>query len=151
MYTLVLGLHSWLRWVALIAAALALYFVATERDGAGKSRSDRWGLVLMIALDLQLVLGVLLYFWLSPFITEALGNMAAAMKDSGVRKFVVEHPSMMLVAIVLAHVGRILARKAKTADDRRMRLLICFGLALLLMLISIPWPGMAGGRQLFRI
>jgi hypothetical protein len=32
-----------------------------------------------------------------------------------------------------------------------MRLLICFGLATILMIAGIPWPGMRAGRPLFRI
>jgi heme A synthase len=149
MYTLVLTLHSWLRWLALLAGVLAIYSVLSEREGSG--RSDRWGLVLMIALDVQLLLGVLLYVALSPFTAEAMRDFGAAMKNPGLRFFAVEHVTLMLGAVVLAHVGRVMARKAKTADARRMRLLMCFGLATLLMLLAIPWPGMASGRPLFRI
>ena len=110
-----------------------------------------WGLVLMISLDVQLLLGVLLYVALSPFTAEAMRDFGAAMKNPGLRFFAVEHVTLMLGAIILAHVGRVMARKAKTADARRMRLLMCFGLATLLMLLAIPWPGMASGRPLFRI
>ena len=39
----------------------------------------------------------------------------------------------MFVAVVLAHVGRVLARKAATPAAKRTRLLICFGLATLLI------------------
>jgi hypothetical protein len=149
MYTLVLALHSWLRWLALIAGVLATYFVMSEREGSG--RADLWGLVLMIALDVQLLLGVLLYVALSPFTAEAMRDFGAAMKNPGLRFFAVEHVTLMLGAVVLAHVGRVMGRKAKTADARRMRLLMCFGLATVLMLLAIPWPGMASGRPLFRI
>jgi hypothetical protein len=149
MYTFVLALHSWLRWLALIAGVVATYSVLSDQKGSG--RADVWGLVLMISLDVQLLLGVLLYGALSPFTAEAMRDFGAAMKNPGLRFFAVEHVTLMLGAIILAHVGRVMGRKAKTADARRMRLLMCFGLATMLMLLAIPWPGMASGRPLFRI
>ena len=72
------------------------------------------------------------------------------MRDPVARFWAVEHISSMLVAIVLVHVGRVLARKAATPGAKRMRLLICFGIATVLMLAATPWPGMATGRPLFR-
>ena len=149
MYTVVLALHSWLRWLALIAGVVATYSVLSDRKGSG--RGEVWGLVLMISLDIQLLLGVLLYGALSPFTAEAMRDFGAAMKNPGLRFFAVEHVTLMLGAIILAHVGRVMGRKAKTEDARRMRLLMCFGLATLLMLLAIPWPGMASGRPLFRL
>ena len=32
-----------------------------------------------------------------------------------------------------------------------MRLLVCFGLAVLLIIGGMPWPGMPNGRPLFRM
>ena len=57
----------------------------------------------------------------------------------------------MFVAVILAHVGRVLGRKAKTPSAKRTRLLVCFGLSTLLMLVGTPWPGMMNGRPLFRL
>jgi hypothetical protein len=56
----------------------------------------------------------------------------------------------MLAAVVLVHVGRVLARKAKTPAAKRTRLLVCFGLATVLVILGMPWPGRPGGRELFR-
>lgn len=151
MYTLVLSLHSWLRWVALIAGIVATVSALSNRAPNGKGAADIWGLVLMISLDVQLLIGVLLYVALSPLTAAAMRDFGAAMKSPGLRFFAVEHVALMLAAAVLAHVGRIMARKAKTAESRRSRLLICFGLATLAMLFAIPWPGTASSRPLFRL
>lgn len=78
-----------------------------------------------------------------------LDNFGAAMKDPGLRFWAVEHVSAMFAAVILAHVGRVLARKAKTTAAKRTRLLVCFGLATVLILLGMPWPGRPGGRQLF--
>jgi len=52
---------------------------------------------------------------------------------------------------VLAHAGRVLARKAATPAAKRTRLMVCFGLAAMLVILGMPWPGRPGGRPLFRV
>ncbi|MBZ5557038.1 MAG: hypothetical protein LAO77_07145 [Acidobacteriia bacterium] len=162
MYSAVLLLHSWIRWVALVAGVgttLAALRGAvgdgSPSSGAGRpvpenSVADRWGLVMMMTLDLQLLLGLVLYLVLSPNMQEILNHFGASMKDPALRFYAVEHISAMMGAVILAHVGRVLARKAKTAPAKRTRLIVCAGLATLLMIAGMPWPGRPGGRALFR-
>ena len=141
MYSLVLIVHSWLRW-AVIAAGLA----AAVRGGSGNQAAAKWYTSL---LDTQMLLGLLLYFVLSPFTTSALHDFGGAMKSPQLRFFAVEHVFGMVIAIALAHVGRSRVRKAPL--ERRGRIaLIFFGLSLVALLASIPWPGMPAGRPLFR-
>ena len=152
MYLTVLTAHSWLRWVALLAGVYATVTLLTESGCVqARGRAATLGLVCMVALDLQLVLGLLLYSGLSPTLRAVSGDFGAAMRDPVARFWAVEHLVLMLAAVVIAHVGRVLARKAATDSSRRNRLLVCFGLATILMLLGIPWPGMRGGRPLFRI
>jgi hypothetical protein len=151
MYLAILTVHSWIRWAALLCGIGATLAAATDRSGAAKGPADRWGLFLTIALDLQLLLGLLLYFVLSPFTKVALQDFGAAMRDPGLRYWAVEHVTMMLLAVIIAHVTRVLARKASSAAGRRTRLLFGFGLTTVIMLIAIPWPGTPNGRPLFRV
>ena len=152
MYPLVLVLHSWLRWVTIVAGVGAIATTAADRSVTIRtSRADLWGLALMIALDVQMLLGLLLYLVLSPITTEAMRDFDAAMKNPALRFFAVDHVALMFAAVILAHVGRVLAKKARTADQKRSRLLICFVLATLAMLFAIPWPGLPSGRPLFRL
>ncbi|MSO30902.1 MAG: hypothetical protein EXQ48_08170 [Acidobacteria bacterium] len=152
MYILVLLLHSWLRWFAVITGVAVTVTLITTRPEEGQvDPADRWGLFFMIAMDLQLLLGLALYLGVSPNSAAILNDFGAAMKDPAARFFAVEHITIMVFAIVMAHLGRILARKAKTPASKRTRLLICLGLATVAMLAGTPWPGMAGGRPLFRI
>ena len=150
MYELVLLLHSWLRWGALIAAVLATLTAFGIKPGRDSGQADKWGLIFMIMLDLQMLLGLLLYFALSPATQAIFGDFGAAMRDPVARFWAVEHLTMMVVAVVLAHLGRILARKARSPSSKRLRLLICFGLATLLLFAGTPWPGMTAGRPFFR-
>ena len=147
MYYLVLLLHSWLRWVA-IAAGVGATAAATS---PGSDGSEKTGLLFIIAMDLQMVLGILLYAFLSPNTAAIMQDFGAAMRDPVARFWAVEHVTMMVAAVVFAHLGRVLARKAATPGARRTRLLVCFGVSTVLMLAGTPWPGMAAGRPLFRI
>jgi len=157
MYSTILALHSWLRWVALAAGVLAT--IAAARDTSSLSASsgrpsagllDRLGMILVSTLDLQLLLGLALYFIVSPNMAEIRANFGAAMKDPAARFWAVEHITTMLGAVIAAHVGRVLARKTADANSRRMKLFICYGIATILMFLAVPWPGMRAGRPLFR-
>ncbi len=151
MYTTVLLLHSWIRWVALVACVGVTLAALRGKVVGEKSIADRWGLVAMMSLDLQMLLGLVLYLGLSPNMQEILNHFGESMKRADTRFWAVEHISAMFVAIVLAHVGRVLARKAATPAAKRTRLLVCFGVATLLLLVGMPWPGRPGGRDLFRL
>jgi hypothetical protein len=147
MYTTVLVIHSWIRWIALVAG-VGTTFAALRRQDA---TADRWAMITMTTLDIQMLLGLLLYLVVSPNMQQILSHFGDAMKDPTTRFWAVEHITAMMIAVVLAHVGRVLGRKAATADKKRMRLLICFGLATVLMIVGMPWPGRPGGRPLFRV
>lgn len=150
MYTTVLALHSWIRWIALIAAVGTTLAALRGKVAGANSLADRWGMIAMMALDTQMLLGLLLYFVLSPNTKAIMENFGAAMKDPALRFWAVEHTVTMFAAIALAHVGRVLARKAASPVAKRTRLLICFGLATVLIILGMPWPGRPGGRVLFR-
>ena len=151
MYTTILALHSWIRWIAIIAGIGATMMAMRDSSGpSGSSRLDRWGLALVTALDVQMLLGLIMYLVVSPTMDAIRGNFGAAMKDPVARFWAVEHIAGMLVALVLVHVGRVLGRKATNPDSKRMKLFVCFGIATVLMVLSIPWPGLRAGRPLFR-
>jgi len=148
MYTLTLVIHSLLRWlvVAFGLIAFARGLVGWLGAKPWTTIDNRLSAVFVISLDVQMLLGLLLYAVLSPLTTMGFQNMAAAMQNSIVRFFLVEHLVMMIVAIGLAHVGR---AKAKRADDptAKHRLeAIFFGLAVALILYAIPWAMDAASR-----
>ena len=151
MYTAVLVLHSWLRWVVLATGVMAVVSLRGTGTPARDAAAERWSLAFMMTLDVQMLLGLLLYLALSPQTQAILNNFSASMRDPVARFWAVEHVSAMLFAIVIVHVGRVLGRKARTADAKRSRMMLCFVAALVAILAGIPWPGMAAGRPLFRM
>ena len=146
MYSFVLLLHSWIRWIALVAAIGTAFAALRRREAA----TERWALAAMTSLDLQMLLGLILYLAVSPNMQAILANFGEAMKSPASRFWAVEHISAMFGAVVAAHVGRVLARRAISPDRRRIRLMVSFGIATLLMILGMPWPGRPGGRELFR-
>jgi len=151
MYTTALLLHSWIRWIALVAVVGATLAAVRGKVAGSTSLADRWGLVAVTTLDIQMLLGLILYFVVSPNMQEIRAHFGEAMKNPQLRFWAVEHISAMFVALVLVHLGRVLARKAKTPAAKRMRLLVCFGIATVAIFLGTPWPGTAAGRPLFRL
>src|SRR5262245_57766291 len=101
MYSLLLGLHSWIRWLALVAAVGTAFAALRGQVHGDGSVADRWGLFAMAALDLQMLLGLALYLVFSPNMRPILENFGGAMKDPALRFWAVEHVTAMFGAIVL--------------------------------------------------
>jgi hypothetical protein len=150
-YAAVLTLHSWIRWLVLLTGIAAFGRAAAGASGRKPWRpsDDRSGFWFVMMLDTQVLLGILLYAFLSPVTHRAFGDFGAAMKTSGLRFWAVEHTAGMLLGLALAHIGR--ARTRKTDSLRRHRVAaIFFGLALAVILASIPWPGTPNARPFLR-
>lgn len=150
MYATLLVVHSLLRWVVLLAALAALL----RAFGGWSSRrpwtpaDDQAGKYFILFFDIQVLLGLLLYAGFSPLTQAAFQDFGAAMGNSVMRFWAVEHLVGMLVAVALAHIGRVRARRGRDAAARHRTTAIFFGLALVVMFASIPWPFMAAGRPL---
>lgn len=146
MYQGMLHLHSTLRWVILILLLLAVYKSFADRNKAFTPGHKKTGLFLMIACDLMLLVGV--YQWITgPWGLKNIQNigMSAIMKNSVSRFFAIEHTIGMLIAIILVHIGYGYSKKNIPDVVKHKRTLLFFGLALLIILISIPWPFRAVG------
>jgi len=152
MYSAFLLIHSLLRWVVVIAGLLVVARAISGITGARDWQSAdnvavRW---FSIALDVQFLIGLLLYVWLSPFIRDAWADMAATMRNAPLRFFAVEHITGMIIGLALAHVGKSKIKKATDAASKHRLAAVFFGIAMVVILLSIPWPGMPGGRPLLR-
>jgi bacteriorhodopsin len=149
-YSLII--HSILRWAVLLlgvwAVITALGAVISKREY--RSSDNKVSLFFMISCDIQLLLGLILYF--SGMWFELLKNNAKeVMKHPAERFFAVEHASMMIIAWLLVHIGRSMVKRAGTDAQKHKRTLIYFGIALLIIIVMIPWPFRQPGiaRELF--
>jgi hypothetical protein len=152
MYSSALWLHSWLRWAVLLTG-LVVWLRAIGGKTARRPwtpQDELWGLLLTISVDLQLVVGLVLYFFLSPITRLGLRNFAAAMQINVARFFTIEHVIGMVVGIALVHIARVKIRKAPDAARKHRLALVLYGIALVVMILLIPWPGLPAARPLFR-
>lgn len=135
------GLHNLVRWLVVIAGLLAFVTMLTgltggRRFGAGDRRA---GLIFQIVMDIQLLVGIVL-FGVSPLIRAGMQNMSAAMGDSQLRFFFMEHTVMMVLAVAMVHIGYSQTKKEGLADRARFgRGVIFYGLALVLIALATPW------------
>ena len=148
---IVLILHSLFRWAVLLFGFWTLLNAITGFFGkrtytAGDNRSN---LLFMISCDIQLLIGLILYFTNGWF--DRLKDLGNNMKDPANRFFTMEHMSLLIIAWILVHIGRAKVKSAETDNAKHKRMLIFFGIALLLIVISIPWPfRQLIGRPYFR-
>lgn len=133
-------LHSMMRWLML---AILIFSIVTALIGWLQKKPFTAGnkkivLYTVITAHLQLLTGFALYYLAGYY--AAFSNMAETMSNAILRFFSVEHMLGMLVAIIIITIGS--ARSKKATDDvgKHKVIAVMFGIALLLILLSIPWP-----------
>lgn len=143
MYGFILAVHNIVRWVVLIAGILAAARALIGWFGKKEwTKQDRlFGIIFTSSVDVQLLLGILLYFVFSSWGVQAIldKGMSFVMGESQYRFFAIEHVFFMVVALVFAHLGSALPKKVDDAVSKHKRAAIWFSLAVLTILAGIPW------------
>ncbi len=137
-------IHSYLRWVVL---ALGLIVIAKAVMGLNGDRAfdksdNSMGAAFLGSVHLQLILGLILYFAGDKglaLIQNADGGMGEVMKNALLRFWAVEHVTTMIIAAIVVTVGRSRSKKAATDKGKHQQAAIFFGIAMLLILIRVPW------------
>lgn len=126
MQTTLIGLHSFWRWVVLLAVTIAFVraLIGWLRGGSWTKNDRILALIAVSALDIQLLLGLAVYgggnHWNS-------GTFLAYI-----------HPVVMILAIVIAHVTNTLVRRAEPANAKFRTLAIGLFVAIFLITAAIP-------------
>jgi uncharacterized membrane protein YozB (DUF420 family) len=140
-YAVVLAAHNVVRWIVVVLAILAL--VRAYLGWLGRrpwtDQDRKIGVFFGSAIDVQFLLGLILYFVLSPITRSAFQDFSGAMGNDVARFFLVEHVFYMIVAVALVHVGTVSARRASDDTGKHRRAAIWFSLAVLLILLGMPW------------
>jgi len=144
MYTGFKHLHSTLAYVLLAGLLIfIIYVLFAYLQNKGYNR--KMALLGLICAHVQFVVGLVIYF-VSPLGTKAASG--EAMKISLSRLYFLEHPLIMLVAIILITVGYSKAKRLTVAKKQNGTVLAFYLIALVLILSRIPWhvwpAGMAG-------
>ena len=141
LYAILLPLHSVVRWLVVLAAvaAVGLSFYGWLGKKSWTTLDERIGMLFPMILDIQVLIGILLYFFASPLTLGLLRNFQGAMRNPDVRFFGTEHSLLMVIALIVAHVGRSISRKAVDAPAKHRAAALLFGLSVLIVLAAIPW------------
>ena len=120
-------LHSTWRWVVLLAAVVALVGALGGWLGAlpPSLAARRAATFYTVALDVQFLLGLVLW----------VGEGWYA-RPGGYFRF--EHPTIMLLALVIAHAGQVLSRRAKAPTAAARTVTLAVALSLLLVIVGLP-------------
>jgi hypothetical protein len=142
MYIGLLHAHNLFRWLVLIALVLAVFFALSGwigKNSKWNKKDNLTGLLLVIFMDLQFLIGIILYAFVSPLTKAAFADFGAAMKNADLRFYAVEHILMMIIALVLVHIGRAKSKRNPIAWKKHRTAAIFYGISLILILVAIPW------------
>ena len=146
-------MHNLLRWGVLAAGVVALVrAVQGARAQRAWTETDTKVLRAFIGVfDVQVLLGVIMYFGTSALGVRSLQNASVTMKSSALRFFAVEHITGMLVVAAILHVGTARARRLGESPARHRRTAIVLAAGFLLLFFSIPWPFFPYARPMIRL
>jgi hypothetical protein len=143
-------LHSILRWFVLLSVGIS-GIVALK----GYLRKDSiivWErsltILAMVVCHVQLAIGLALYAIRFKRYDSPVNWMGdQTMLGESVRRYwKFEHIGVMLLAIALVTIGRMTSKRATTEPGKQLRVAIFYLLALVIMLMMIPWPFTAIGK-----
>lgn len=131
--------HAGLRWIvlALMIAAIVRAF-SRRRSGVVYPGKDKLALFAFISVHLQLLIGLLLFLWLSPY-----GIAADPLEGAGsavAKYYNYVHWWAMLIAVTIVTIGYIKAKRQAELNKGYKTIGVYYTVGLLIMLAAIPWP-----------
>ena len=141
MYSTLVFLHSYNRWLVLLAMAWVLIRLGWGmRQQRAWTDVDKWTInAFLITVRVQAILGIILFFIPTGFAQAAWRSIGTAMAVRDLRFFGLEHPLQMFIAVGLIEMGMARAKKAELLSGKYRWAVIPLVVALLLILTAIPW------------
>jgi len=133
--------HSYWAYLAVLLLVIAFVnaLIGLTKNKEFSDKDLRISLFTLIVVHIQLILGFIVYY-VSPYYESMREiGMGATMKDAVIRLYTVEHPLMMILAIVLITIGFSKHKKQTTDKGKFKTISIFYGLGLLFVLSRIPW------------
>ncbi|MDN6279498.1 MAG: hypothetical protein L0J45_00695 [Psychroflexus sp.] len=134
-------LHSYWAYLVLLVLILATFnaIIKTLSKKPYGPKDFRISLFTLIVSHIQLLIGIVLYFVSPYFSAFSEQGMGEVMKNSSLRLYLVEHPLVMIIAIVLITMGYSKHKKKLSSTKKFRTIAIFYALALILVLSRIPW------------
>lgn len=131
-------LHSYWAYLVLLVVVAAtvnsIIGVITKKEFGAKD--FRVALFALIVTHIQLLIGITLFVMVNNFGDIEMGEI---MKNSALRLRNVEHPLLMVIAIMLLTIGYSKHKIKRTSASKFRLLAVTYTLALVAMLAMIPW------------
>lgn len=140
MYSVVQFVHSYWAYLVVIVLvvatfnALAKFFGKKEYGGKDMSLA----LFTLITMHIQLLIGLVLWV-VSPNGLQAIKTNGMGGLSSQARQLAVEHPFLMIIAVVLVTIGYSKHKKQRLSTPKFKKIAIFYTLALIAVLAIIPW------------
>ena len=145
MYAILKTVHSYWAYIVLIILTLAtlrslIGFFTKKTFGVSDFRAGLFGLIVS---HIQLLIGLILYF-VSPWFDQWSQGMGAVMKDAQTRHYLVEHPTINILALVFITLGWSLHKRVAEDSKKFFRIGTFYAIGLVLLLSRIPWSTWLG-------
>ncbi|MDP4263790.1 MAG: hypothetical protein Q8941_14780 [Bacteroidota bacterium] len=139
-----LDLHNLLRWIVLflLIYSIARSYAGWKQKKAFLNRDRKAWLFTLISAHITLLIGLYQWLWGKHLgmLRTTLPPGFSIMKDKFYRFFWVEHPTFMILAIIMITLAYGSAKKPIADDAKYKRALWLFIVALLFILVAVPWP-----------
>jgi uncharacterized membrane protein len=128
-------LHILLPYLLLLLPLLAIVVsLVKEKNETVSGKPSKLVLFSLIFSHIQLVVGLVL------LVMNIMSN-SNIMKTPELRKKLVEHPVMMILAVVFITIGYSKAKRATNGRDRAKKIAIFYGLGLLISIVAMSYMG----------
>ena len=141
MFETVKMLHSYWAYLALLMIVIATFNALFKFFGKKEFHpiDFRISLFTLIVFHIQLLIGIVLFFAADYISLISEMGMKDVMANKLLRSNIVEHPLMMIIAIVFITVGYSKHKKKLTSTPKFKMIAIFYTLALICVLAKIPW------------
>ena len=137
----VLDLHSYWAFAVLVLLLLATLnaFIGLSSKRAFLPKDRQISMLALIFTHVQFVIGLVLLFVSAKMDAAKQLGMGGVMKNPELRKLLVEHPAINLIAIVLITIGWSTHKRAEDSTVKFKKIAIFYAIGLVLLLSRIPW------------
>ncbi|WP_035334758.1 hypothetical protein [Dokdonia sp. PRO95] len=140
MYSVVQFVHSYWAYLVVIVLVVATFNALVKffgkKEYGGKDMS--LALFTLITMHIQLLIGLVLWV-VSPNGLQAIKANGMGGLSSQARQLAVEHPFLMIIAVVLVTIGYSKHKKQRLSTPKFKKIAIFYTLALIAVLAIIPW------------
>ena len=140
MYAVLKTVHSYWAFLVIITLTfIVINSIISKFSGRAFNTKDlRISFYGLIFSHIQVLIGLILYF-VSPWFDQFSQLGMSIMKNAESRLYLIEHPLINIIAILLITLGWSLHKRQSDSSKKFLRIGLFYGLGLIFLLSRIPW------------